>query len=98
MLFHNIEMPLVEVLTDMEFTGVRVNKDYLEDMGKELQEKIVILKDLLEKKSITLAIGMEYTPLLSNTSVEQLMRTAEQRMYEDKSLYYKQKGLDRRNH
>ncbi len=62
----------------------------------ELKEKIRILKELLEKKSIVLAMGMEYTPLLSHTCIEQLMKIAEQKMYEDKSLYYKQKGLDRR--
>ena len=28
-LFHNIEMPLVEVLTDMELTGIRVDKKAL---------------------------------------------------------------------
>lgn len=40
MLFHNIEMPLVEVLTDMEFTGIKVNRSYLEETGKELGIKI----------------------------------------------------------
>ncbi len=40
MLFHNIEMPLVEVLTDMEFTGIRVDRTYLEKTGKELEVKI----------------------------------------------------------
>ncbi len=40
MLFHNIEMPLVEVLTDMEFTGIRVDRTYLEETGKELEVKI----------------------------------------------------------
>ena len=40
MLFHNIEMPLVEVLTDMEFTGIKVNRSYLEETGKELSIKI----------------------------------------------------------
>lgn len=44
MLFHNIEMPLVEVLTDMEFTGIRVNQSYLEEMGQNLSQKIVALE------------------------------------------------------
>ena len=43
-LFKNIEMPLVEVLTNMEFTGVRVNPDFLLKMGEELDEKIAILE------------------------------------------------------
>ena len=43
-LFKNIEMPLVEVLTDMEFTGIRVNPDFLVKMGEELDEKIKVLE------------------------------------------------------
>ena len=45
MLFHNIEMPLVEVLTDMEFTGINVDRNYLEKTGKELEEKIKKLEE-----------------------------------------------------
>ncbi|MDD6224209.1 MAG: DNA polymerase I [bacterium] len=44
MLFHNIEMPLVEVLTDMELTGIRVNRQYLEETGKKLEVKINTLE------------------------------------------------------
>ena len=44
-LFLNIEMPLVEVLTDMEYTGIRVNQDFLINMGKELDTKIKILEN-----------------------------------------------------
>ena len=43
-LFKNIEMPLVEVLTDMEFTGIRVNPDFLVRMGEELDQKIKLLE------------------------------------------------------
>ena len=39
-LFKNLEMPLVYVLADMELTGIRVNKDYLIEMGKEINKKI----------------------------------------------------------
>ncbi len=49
MLFHNIEMPLVEVLTDMEFTGINVDKSYLEDFGKKLEEKITKLEQEIYK-------------------------------------------------
>lgn len=50
MLFHNIEMPLVEVLTDMELTGVKVDRKYLEDTGKKLEEKITFLeKEIYEQ-------------------------------------------------
>ena len=39
-LFNNIEMPLVYVLSDMEYTGIKVNKDSLKDMGIEIKQKI----------------------------------------------------------
>ena len=39
-LFAKLEMPLIEVLADMEITGIRVNKDYLLNMGEELKNKI----------------------------------------------------------
>lgn len=45
LLFHNIEMPLVEVLSDMEFTGIRVDRSYLEEMGEQLKVKIKKLED-----------------------------------------------------
>jgi len=39
-LFTKLEMPLVEVLADMEITGISVNKDYLLEMGEELKVMI----------------------------------------------------------
>ena len=39
-LFTNIEMPLTEVLADMEITGVKVDVDYLDKVSLELKEKI----------------------------------------------------------
>ncbi len=38
-LFSKLEMPLVEVLADMEITGIRVNRDYLVKIGEELKER-----------------------------------------------------------
>ena len=45
-LFQNIEMPLVNVLKDMEQTGVLVDRDYLRKMGENLDQRI----DSLEKE------------------------------------------------
>ena len=39
-LFNNIEMPLVEVLADMQYTGIYVNKEELKKYGEELQKQI----------------------------------------------------------
>ena len=39
-LFRNIEMPLIGVLADMELTGIKVDRDYLKDVEKDLNKKI----------------------------------------------------------
>jgi len=44
-LYYDVELPLVEVLADMEFRGFRVNPADLESLGKELEERINILTD-----------------------------------------------------
>ena len=48
-------MPLVEVLTDMELTGIKVDKEYLETTGKKLEEKISTLE-----KEIYIIAGCEF--------------------------------------
>lgn len=42
-LFNKIEMPLVEVLADMQYQGMYVDKEELIKYGSELKEKITIL-------------------------------------------------------
>lgn len=54
-LYNNIEFPLVRVLSDMEKTGVRVDKDKLEDMKLDISERI----SLITKKIYELA-GREF--------------------------------------
>ncbi len=39
-LFAEVEMPLVEVLADMEFTGVRVDCEVLRRLGQELSDRL----------------------------------------------------------
>ena len=39
-LFEKIEMPLTKILADMEITGIRVDKKYLESVGVELDSKM----------------------------------------------------------
>ncbi len=39
-LFKEMEMPLVEVLTELEYNGIRVDADYLNEYAKELDVKI----------------------------------------------------------
>ncbi|MBK6482537.1 MAG: DNA polymerase I [Chitinophagaceae bacterium] len=40
-LFTNVEVPLVPVLADMEFEGVMIDKDFLNDYSKQLGKEIV---------------------------------------------------------
>ena len=54
-LFNSIEMPLVNVLADMETTGIKVDVSYLETMGKEIKEKL----DTLSQEIYSLA-GVEF--------------------------------------
>lgn len=41
-LYYNIELPLVEVLADMEYRGFKVNVEGLEEFSKKLDEKIAV--------------------------------------------------------
>ena len=50
-IYEDIDLPLTYVLSDMEYNGVNVDKDYLLKMGKEVEEKI----NILEKEIHTLA-------------------------------------------
>lgn len=54
-LFHDLEMPLVPVLADMEFTGVRLDPRALHEYAGELRRQIIIL----EEEIIALA-GVEF--------------------------------------
>ncbi len=39
-LFYQVELPLIEVMASMEVAGVRVSREFLDDFGVELKEKI----------------------------------------------------------
>lgn len=54
-LFQNIEMPCTEILAEMQFTGVFVDKDEIKKMSEELKIKI----ELLSKEIYELA-GIEF--------------------------------------
>ena len=42
-LFHDIEMPLVPVLVDMEWTGIRIDTASLTKLGREFREELIAL-------------------------------------------------------
>jgi len=43
-LYHDIEMPLIEVLADMEMNGCKVDRGRLEEVSKELDQKLQEMK------------------------------------------------------
>ena len=43
-LFHEVEMPLVEVLTDMEWQGVRVDAELLGELSRDMEGKLAELE------------------------------------------------------
>ncbi|HKK01267.1 MAG TPA: DNA polymerase I, partial [Desulfuromonadales bacterium] len=43
-LFHTVEMPLLDVLTDMEWTGVRVDAEFLGTLSQEMADKLSTLE------------------------------------------------------
>ena len=50
-LFHEMEMPLVEVLANMEETGVKIDVPYLDKMNKEVTKEILKLEKEIYKLS-----------------------------------------------
>jgi len=52
-LFHQVEMPLVRVLADMEYRGVRVDTEFLADMSAEFKQQL----DRLELRIYDIAGG-----------------------------------------
>ena len=54
-LFDEIEMPLARVLADMEITGIKTDINYLNEMGKEIKERL----DSLSKEIYEIA-GCEF--------------------------------------
>lgn len=57
-LYEKIEKPLTYVLSNMELNGVNVSKQILQDMGKDLEEKLNILtKEIYELSGISFNIS-----------------------------------------
>lgn len=52
-LYQTVEMPLVKVLTEMEYNGVRLDVDFLKEYSKELDKDILTLRDDIYRQSGT---------------------------------------------
>jgi DNA polymerase-1 len=48
-LFYEIEMPLIDVLANMEFEGVKLDADALKDFAEKLREQIIALEKKIEE-------------------------------------------------
>jgi DNA polymerase-1 len=55
-LFHELEVPLIDVLSDMEIAGIRVNESFLNQYSKELETELV----QLEKNILALSGGLQF--------------------------------------
>ena len=80
-LFNNIEMPLAEVLADMEITGIKVDVNYLTNVELELKEKL----EEKEKEIYELS-GVEFNIM----SPSQLSKV----LFEDLGIPYPKKVKD----
>ena len=57
-LFHEIEIPLLQVLADMELEGIRLDKDFLQSLSEEMDKDISQLeKDIYETAGEEFNIG-----------------------------------------
>ena len=59
--FYEAELPLIEVLADMEAEGIRADKKFLDDFGTDIQEKIQVLEQqIYEYAGTTFNINSPY--------------------------------------
>jgi DNA polymerase-1 len=86
-LFHNMEMPLVQVLAEMEMEGIGLDVDFLKDMSTRLEEELIQLES-----KIFQAVGQEFNlnspKQLSEALFEQLNLTPPDRGAKTASGYY----------
>jgi len=48
-LYYSIEEPLIEVLADMEFQGIHVDSNFLNQYSKELNQEVIALEEKIQK-------------------------------------------------
>lgn len=78
-LYHEVEMPFIPVLADMEMAGIMIDSDVLHEMSKELGQKLKALE-----KKIYKAVGYEF----NINSTQQLAKA----LFEDLKLEPKDKS------
>ncbi len=48
-LFHDLEMPLVPVLTSMELAGIRIDSDFFQSMSERLERDLTLIREEIHK-------------------------------------------------
>ena len=62
-----------------------------------LDERIRLLKKLMEENTVNMAVGMIWQDE-ATTELDILLQESEKRMYADKAEYYRKNGIERRRH
>lgn len=60
-----------------------------------LEERIRLLKKLMEENTVNMAVGMIWQDE-ATTELDILLQETEKRMYADKAEYYRKNGIERR--
>ncbi|MDK2980432.1 MAG: polymerase [Chloroflexota bacterium] len=85
--FEKIEMPLIPVLIEMEFTGIAVNAQFFKDFSKELSQRMVeIQKDVYD--GVGYDFNLNSTQQLSKALFETLGLTPPDSSKKTKSGHY----------
>ncbi len=92
--YENVELPLIPVLTHMELTGIRVDRDYLKSMSDQMGDQI----QELEKEIYELAgeeFNIKSTKQLGHILFEKLELPAGRKTAKTKSYSTNQEVLER---
>jgi DNA polymerase-1 len=86
-LFNDIEMPLVQILADMEMAGIGLDVDFLAEMSEELNERIGAIKTQIFE-SAGEEFNLNSPQQLSEALFERLQLTPPDRTQRTSSGYY----------
>ena len=86
-LFHEIEMPLVQVLAEMEMAGIGLDVDYLAQMSEELSQRLGLIETRIFD-SVGVEFNLNSPQQLSGALFERLELTPPDRTQRTSSGYY----------
>ena len=86
-LFNEIEMPLIQVLAEMEMAGIRLDVDYLAQMSEELSQRLGLIETRIFD-SVGVEFNLNSPQQLSGALFERLELTPPDRTQRTSSGYY----------